>query len=113
MLERLIIMAGLFDRFGSGNNVSVHNFQAVLALRAEGEINDAQALTLINERLPESNPLAGAEITDANAILSALNGKATAIDKVRYYLKVNSANMLVEEGLSLATDSNWRGIVEI
>ena len=106
-------MAGLFDRFSSEFNVSVHNFQAVLALRAEGEINDAQALTLINERLPGSNPLAGAEITDANAILSALNGKASAIEKVRYYLKVNSANMLAEQGASLATDTSWRGIVEI
>ncbi len=106
-------MAGLFSRFSGKDNVQVHNFQAVLALRAEGEINDAQALALINERLPETNPLSAEEITDANAILSVLNGKVTDIEKVRYYLKVNSANMLAEQKASLATDTNWRAIIEI
>ena len=104
-------MAGLFDRFGGDDNVQVHNFMEVLALRAEGEINDTQALDIINEQLVKN--LSGSEITDVNAILTVLNGKATAIDKVRYYLKVNAANGLAERGATLATDTNWRGIVEI
>ena len=65
-------MAGLYDRIVSGaeDNVQVHNFMAVLALRAEGEITDAQAKTLINEQL-ETN-LAGDSLTDAELIRNIL-----------------------------------------
>jgi len=106
-------MAGLYDRIvqGSEDNVQVHNFMAVLALRAEGEINDAQAKTLINEQLATN--LSGAEITDADAILAVLNAKATNTLKMRYFLKVDAANIILENGAALASETNWRNIIEI
>ena len=106
-------MAGLFDRFdgGGGDRVSVHNFQAILVLRAEEIINNTQALALINERL--ATPLEGAELTDANDILAILNGKADITQKVRYAMKVDAINMLAERRASLSTDANWRNALEI
>lgn len=106
-------MAGLFDRFqgGGGDRVSVHNFQAVLILRAEGIINDTQAKTLINEKLV--TPLEGSELTDANAILTVLEGKVDVAAKVRYALKVDAVNMLAETRASLSSDANWRDALEI
>ncbi len=106
-------MAGLYDRVTrvSPDRISVHHFQAILILRAAGELTDEQAITLVNERL--ITPLEGSEITDANSILSVLDGKNNAASKIQYALKVDAVNMLTESGASLATESNWRAALEI
>ena len=106
-------MAGLYDQIQptSEEKLSVHLFMAVLVLRAEGAINDSQARTILDDQI--GTPLAGASLADANAILAALNGKATVEDKMRYFLKVDAACQAVEQGASIATDGAWRSICEI
>lgn len=111
-------MAGLHSRIvkepteGSlEDRLAVHEMTSVLGLRAEGVLNDTQALNTLNELL--YTPLTAEQIIDLNAILTVLNGKSTISDKIRYFMKVDHACLLAEAGASIATESAWRTACEI
>ena len=98
-------MAGMYDRIGDGDNVSINLLKAALVAVESGWITPAQAEAGLNAQIVA--PLDAAAVADLVAIKDVLDGK-TNVQKSLYMHQIDSIASILEVNPSAFTDAEFR-----
>ena len=102
-------MAGIFDRIGVADNVSVHLLKAAIYLGVQGTFTDPQILAALNARL-ETNLDAAAQTDLTNIKTQAALGAAA--DQAQYIHGLEAIAIAVEEG-GYSNEAGFRSFLGI
>jgi hypothetical protein len=107
----------IFDRLkpdgpnGDGTDrVQAHLADAAIFLVADGSFTEAQARSAINAHL--ETPLAGAELSELNQVLTNIQAEPTLTDKIRYSMRWGHIVMVVESG-DLTSEAIFKSVLNI
>lgn len=97
----------LFLRLTSDENdkINIHAFNSGVRLWASGSTFATRASII------SSFTLVGDEVSDLDAIAAVYQSKPTQNDKIKYLMRVEDADILVE--LGFYNESQWRAELEI
>lgn len=99
-------MAGIYDRIGGNDNVSVHLLYALLVAYAEGDVTRAQALGVINGQL--TTALDSAAQADLEAMADDIDAASNVSAALRVLNNIHAYNILVEQGVPELTEAKYR-----
>lgn len=104
-------MAGIWERVKSTAAVRVpsHLLDAAFVLNATGTFTQQQIIDALNAQLPA--PLAGAELTDLQNIVSEMTSQGTTTLKLVYIEKIKAAFICAESGS--VNEATFRSILNI
>ena len=103
-------MAGIFDRVEGNDKLHVHLVTAALVLNADGEINNAQTLTALNNQV--TTPLDAAAETDLVNLKAQILAQSGAGQRAEYMHKLESM-MLARASREYNNEAGFRAYLGI